>query len=90
MDKVNEILKERSAYGDFAENSKMVQRMKHHLREHPCYMSIGYHEIEAIEMILHKIGRIVGRDDDSALEDSVNDICGYAQLILTHGNISKD
>ena len=81
MDKIEKLLEERSEYGNFCENSIMVQRMKDALRDHNNFKMIPEYEIEAIEMILHKIGRIIGRTERKPLEDSVDDICGYAQLI---------
>ena len=82
MGKIEEILEERSIYGDFEVNSVLVQQMKQALREHRDWNFLEPSEREAIEMIIHKIGRLVGRSGPSCIVDTVNDICGYAQLIL--------
>ena len=82
MDNIEEILEERSCYGDFNANSELVQQMKLALRQHRDWMFLEPAEREAIEMIVHKIGRLVGRQGPEAIIDTINDISGYAQLIL--------
>jgi hypothetical protein len=76
---VNETLKERgSRYGKFVDHARVVQELKavcmnNQSREWDDDMA------EAMDMILHKIGRIV--TGDPAYADSWHDIAGYASLV---------
>lgn len=82
MSDVNSTLSERgSRYGSFIGHAEITQELK---------LTINYHlmkrtkklapdQQEALEMICHKIGRIVNGDADYA--DSWHDIAGYASLV---------
>lgn len=80
------ILKERgSRYGSFADNSRVSQALSGVLADElqrrtqrgQCFLEC--YQREAIEMIFHKIARIVSGDDPS-YADNWDDIAGYAQL----------
>lgn len=79
---VESTLKERgSRYGTFSGHSDVTQALKHVItlnlrrrnKDLPAYQQ------EALDMICHKIGRIVNGDNNYA--DSWHDIAGYAQLV---------
>ena len=74
---VDKIVEERdSKYGGFECNSKTTQAIKEALakRELPYYIK------EALDMIAHKMARVVC--GDPMYEDNFVDIIGYAQLAL--------
>ena len=76
---VEETLKERgNRYGEFKGHSALAQGMKGVLRCEPKYHHLDYAKLEAIEMILHKIARIVNGDPN--YKDNWHDIQGYAKL----------
>jgi len=77
---VTEILEERqSTHGTFEESATTVQRIKVIMRSTPNWDKLSNAQREALEMIQHKIGRIL--HGDPYLLDSVRDIIGYAQLV---------
>ena len=83
---VDTILKERgSRYGSFRDNSRISQELAHIVRKENAVrpqrtqIPLTYYELEAIEMIFHKIARIVSGDDPS-YADNWDDIAGYAHL----------
>ena len=77
---VVEILEERqSTHGTFEESATTVQRIKTIMRGTPNWDKLSNAQREALEMIQHKIGRIL--HGDPYLLDSVRDIIGYAQLV---------
>lgn len=79
---INETLKERGArYGKFEDHAWVTQRLKRIVteelrRQNKC---VEPDQQEALDMIFHKIGRIVAGDADYA--DSWIDIAGYATLV---------
>ena len=68
-------------YGKFADHAAVTYKLKNVLREHSGYhgKSYAYDQAEALDMICHKLGRIVNGDADYA--DSWVDIAGYAKLV---------
>ena len=78
---LNTILAERGAqYGDFSAQARLSQRLKSVVRDHrPAGLPLNASQTESMEMILHKIARIVNGNPDN--EDSWRDIAGYATLI---------
>jgi hypothetical protein len=79
---ITETLTERGhRYGPFIDHAKVTQEIKYAMKTH--VNNRGIHlapdQIEALEMIAHKIGRIVNGDPDYV--DSWVDIAGYAQLV---------
>lgn len=82
MTDINETLDERGErYGKFAEHASAAQRLKTVLRNHMGrrWYLLADDQIEALEMISHKLARIVNGDPDYA--DSWTDIAGYAKLV---------
>jgi len=77
---IKEILKEReNSYGDFSQQSSLSQVLKDCIHLHPKWSDMNTSHKESIEMILHKISRIVNGDPNHI--DSWEDIAGYATLI---------
>ena len=80
------------SYGKFSSGAVVMQELKaivrNHLSYNPAYeaMPIGHKAVfdEGLEMVLHKIGRIV--NGDLYHEDSWQDIAGYAKLTLQYLN----
>ena len=78
--KIEEILAERGQhYGDFEDNAMVAQTIKQALREAQGWEFLSYKQAEALEMIAHKMARIV--NGDSTYVDSWTDIIGYARLV---------
>lgn len=79
---VDAILAERgSRYGKFKDHADVTQKIKYIIRLHmgSRYDLLEPDQVEALEMIAHKIGRIVNGDPNYA--DSWTDIAGYAKLV---------
>lgn len=74
------ILKERgSRYGDFCANAQVSQNIKKAMRDGSNWKELPLSMKESLEMIAHKIGRII--NGDPYYKDSWIDIIGYAELI---------
>ena len=79
MSDINEVLSERgSRYGSFENHAIISQRLKSVLWE-SNYQRMQPDQIEALEMICHKMARILNGDPNYA--DSWVDIAGYAKLV---------
>lgn len=74
-------------YGKFVENSEATQQLKKVISIYVRRKPVGFlaaDQQEALDMICHKIGRIINGDPDYA--DSWHDIAGYAQLVADRLN----
>ena len=81
---LNQILTERGTrYGKFAQHAEVAQRLKRVIAAELAKRNkiLADDQLEAIDMICHKIARIINGDPDYA--DSWTDIAGYAQLVAT-------
>lgn len=94
MTETTEILKERGKrYGRFDGHANVTQRLKQVIATelHIRSKKLANDQQEALDMICHKIGRIINGDAD--YEDSWRDIAGYAQLVadrlLEPGNVTQ-
>lgn len=77
---IHETLAERGKrYGDFAGHADITQALKFVMGQRPGWGKLTPDQREALEMIVHKIGRILNGDPNWA--DSWVDIAGYAQLV---------
>lgn len=77
---IDSILAERGKrYGSFLGHSKVTWEIKYALRTGPNWPLLASDQKEALDMIAHKIGRILNGDPDYA--DSWVDIAGYAKLV---------
>ena len=80
MTDIAEILAERgSRYGSFETHAFITQSLKAVMVQAPKWPALADDQIEALEMIAHKIGRVLNGDPDYA--DSWDDIAGYAKLV---------
>lgn len=80
MSSIDNTLNERGArYGAFVDNAEITQRLKHVMRQHSGWGDLRLSQAEALEMIAHKIGRILNGDPNYI--DSWHDIGGYAGLV---------
>lgn len=78
-DGIDNILAERGKrYGDFIDHAAISQHLKHSMAC-PGWYELSCDQKEALEMIAHKIARILNGDPNYA--DSWVDIAGYAKLV---------
>ena len=81
MTDLDQILTERrAAHGDFSEHARITQNLKAMAANGVNWRESRLTSVqrEAIEMILHKVGRIVAGDPNH--RDHWDDIAGYARL----------
>lgn len=79
-DTLDEMLNERgSRYGSFLKHAIITQRFKAVMDDTPNWIRLDDDMVEALEMIAHKIGRILNGDPSYA--DSWVDIAGYSKLV---------
>lgn len=80
MSDINETLQDRkSTHGDFTDHSSVAQKLKRAAYEGKNTYQLVDFEREAIDMILHKIARIMTGNPHHA--DHWHDIIGYAKLV---------
>ena len=84
---LDDILAERGArYGAFNGHSYIAQQLKNVMRLN-CpdeWQKLSDSQKEALEMIMHKIARILNGDPN--YDDSWRDIAGYAELVVKELN----
>jgi hypothetical protein len=79
---IDAILAERGQeYGKFISHASITQDLKTSLRfhAHTHQKEMEVDQLEAIDMICHKLGRIVNGNPNNI--DSWDDIAGYAKLV---------
>ncbi len=77
---IESILEERgNKYGDFTGHAKITQDLKFIMRQAPNWPLLTEDKKEALEMVAHKIGRILNGDPE--YKDSWVDIEGYIHLV---------
>ena len=80
MTDVSNTLNARGArYGTFSVQAAISQTLKSFMRQSPNWDSLDPDMAEALDMIQHKIARILNGDPRYA--DSWHDIAGYATLV---------
>ena len=87
---IDETLNERGTrYGEFANHASISQRLKGVARFELSYRDkmLAEDQLEALEMIFHKIARIINGDPNYA--DSWIDIAGYATLVANRLEAKK-
>lgn len=67
-------------YGEFKDGAAIMQQLKDVMKGAPKWEVLKPSQKEALEMIQHKIGRILNGDPD--YDDNWKDIAGYATLIV--------
>jgi hypothetical protein len=81
---ITETLQERGKrYGVFTRHAEISQQLKEVINQYQTKV-LAADQQEALDMICHKIGRILNGDPDYA--DSWHDIAGYAQLVADRLN----
>lgn len=79
-DNLADTLNERGKrYGDFKTHAEITQRLKEVMQSYPNWQALSRDKKEALEMIVHKIGRILNGDPN--YHDSWHDIMGYTKLV---------
>jgi hypothetical protein len=81
-EKVDDTLTERGKkYGPFTGHAEITQDLKYVITDamRTRGKSLAYDQQEALDMICHKIGRIINGDPN--YDDSWRDIAGYAMLV---------
>lgn len=68
-----------SRYGDFAEHARITQNLKRAMQDSPNWHGLSDDKKEALEMVVHKISRILNGDPN--YQDSWHDIIGYTRLV---------
>jgi hypothetical protein len=79
MEVTNTLAERGKRYGEFADHAKISQGMKEVMRETSGWQRLSADQKEALEMIVHKIGRILNGDPNYG--DSWHDIAGYSVLV---------
>ncbi len=81
-DTVDDVLNARAKnYGKFIEGAEIMQMIKRLVYNyvHQRNTALAFDQLEAIDMIIHKLGRIINGNPDHT--DSWVDIAGYAMLV---------
>lgn len=77
---VNKILDERKkTHGDFTEQANITHAIKNPMHSAPNYKNLSFVQRECLDMIAHKIGRILAGDPN--VKDHWTDISGYSTLV---------
>lgn len=77
---IDQTLTERgSRYGAFIDHAAITQELKSVMRNTPNWKRLSPSQKEALEMIAHKVGRILNGDPN--YHDSWHDIVGYTKLV---------
>lgn len=77
---INDTLQERGKrYGEFADHAFISQNLKGYMTSNAGWNRLDAYQAEALEMIAHKIARILNGDPN--YDDSWHDIAGYATLV---------
>ena len=71
-------------YGKFKDGADIMQSLKGTMRDVDGWNNLTASQKEALDMIQHKIGRIL--NGDPTYDDSWKDIAGYATLIVNELN----
>ena len=78
---VNEMLAGREArYGTFDGHAKISQALKRAMHQAPRWALLADDQKESLEMVQHKIARILNGDPDYL--DNWVDLVGYSQLVV--------
>lgn len=68
-----------SRYGSFEDQAEVTQAIKRAMQSGRNWGSLYADQRECLEMVAHKVGRILNGDPD--YHDSWHDIVGYAKLV---------
>lgn len=78
------IIERGTRYGKFKDGADIMQSLKDTMRDVDGWNDLTPSQREALDMIQHKIGRIL--NGDPTYDDSWKDIAGYATLIVNELN----
>lgn len=82
MTEIETVLAERgSRYGKFSGHASITQDLKSIMRVAPKWEYLTDSQKEALEMVAHKLGRIL--NGDPGYLDSWVDVVGYTQLVVS-------
>lgn len=77
---IDQTLAERGQrYGEFDEHARITQNIKRAMIDSPNWTKLSDDKKEALDMVAHKIGRILNGDPE--YHDSWHDLVGYAKLV---------
>ena len=77
---IEQTLHERgSRYGKFKDHAYITQNIKRAMQDSPNWTALSDSQKECLEMLAHKIGRILNGDPN--YHDSWHDIVGYTKLV---------
>jgi hypothetical protein len=68
-----------SRYGAFTEHARITQNIKRAMVDSPNWNTLKDDQKECLEMVAHKVGRILNGDPD--YHDSWHDVNGYVKLV---------
>lgn len=68
-----------SRYGSFDEHARITQAIKSAMADSPNWRHLAPDQREALEMVAHKVGRIL--NGDPCYHDNWHDIIGYVKLV---------
>jgi len=74
-------------YGEFKDHARISQELKRVMQKTDGWSNLGATGREALEMIAHKIARVL--NGDPTYEDNWIDIAGYAKLVADRLNSAK-
>jgi hypothetical protein len=75
----NTLAERGSRYGEFKEHARITQNIKGAMADSPNWSLLRVDQKECLEMLAHKMGRILNGDPD--YHDSWHDIVGYTKLV---------
>jgi hypothetical protein len=78
-DIVDTLTERGTRYGKFTGHAKITQGIKEVMHASPKWTELADDQKEALEMVAHKIGRILNGDPN--YHDSWHDIVGYTKLV---------
>ena len=80
MSDIDKTLAERgSRYGSFKGHARITQNIKRAMVDSPNWATLSDDKKECLEMIAHKMGRILNGDPE--YPDNFHDITGYSKLV---------
>lgn len=80
MTTITDTLAERGTrYGEFPEHARITQNIKRAMADSPNWAALADDQKETLEMVAHKIGRILNGDPNYL--DSWFDCIGYLTLV---------
>lgn len=79
MDDIQALVSERAkTHGDFNDHARITQNIKSCVHNESGWRRLSLTQMEAIDMIAHKIGRILAGNPNH--HDHWDDIAGYARI----------